>query len=166
VSPYTEAAADLSPCGRYRYRLTRRWPASLLTLPLRVTWIMVNPSTADGTADDPTIRRCVGLSCGWGFTSLAVVNLFAYRATDVRELARTTADVVGPGNDAVIDAEAAAADAVVCAWGATEKLPPRLRWRGAEVARRLLAAGRTLHCAKLTVKGQPQHPLFLPSTRS
>src|SRR5689334_20041621 len=70
-------SAVLSPCGLYRYRLTRRWgdgPALL--------FVMLNPSTADATEDDPTIRRCTGFAKREGMPAIEVVNLFAWRATD------------------------------------------------------------------------------------
>jgi len=56
----------ISPCGKYRYLLERKWGIGLPC----VTWIMLNPSTADAEKDDPTIRRCIGFSKAWGYGSL------------------------------------------------------------------------------------------------
>jgi len=61
--------------GDYRYHLWRTWDE---TRP-RLLWVMLNPSTADGETDDPTVRRCIGFSKGWGYGSIEIVNLFAYR---------------------------------------------------------------------------------------
>lgn len=47
---------------------------------------MLNPSTADAEIDDPTITRCIGFAKSWGFGGLMVGNLWAYRATDPKEL--------------------------------------------------------------------------------
>src|SRR5687768_14824465 len=77
-----ERDARFSDCGTYRYNLTRLWDARLI----RVCWVMLNPSTADQHEDDATIRRCIGFSRSWGAGALTVVNLFAFRATQPRDL--------------------------------------------------------------------------------
>jgi len=75
-------AAEISPCGLYRYTLWRWFGMGDRT----VRFIGLNPSTADANQDDPTIRRCADFARRWGFDRLCMVNLFAYRATDPREL--------------------------------------------------------------------------------
>jgi hypothetical protein len=95
-----ERSATFDPTGRYRYSLGRRWSAGP-TLAI----IMLNPSQADGSVDDPTIRRCIGLAQGWGFGAIAVVNLFAYRSPHPKAL-RQTKDPIGPGNDAALSTAA------------------------------------------------------------
>ena len=101
-----------TPPARYRYRLSRTWDP---TGPV-VAFVMLNPSTADAEVLDPTVRRCVGFARGWGFGSLEVVNLFAFRATDPRDLLRAAAPVGAANDRAILDA-ASAADRVVVAWG-------------------------------------------------
>ena len=76
-----ERNAVISACGRYRYLLTRRVGPGTRA----VTFIMLNPSTADATRDDPTIRRCIGFARSWGIGGVDVVNLFAFRATEPRD---------------------------------------------------------------------------------
>src|SRR3954454_15761859 len=88
-----EQNAVISACGRYRYLLSRQVGPGLRT----ATFIMLNPSTADATNDDPTIRRCIGFARQWGCGRLAVLNLFAVRATDPAEMKRAD-DPVGPEN--------------------------------------------------------------------
>lgn len=146
-------AAVISDCGRYRYRLGRAWDD---TLPA-ATFVMLNPSTADADVDDPTIRRCIGFARTWGCGSLVVVNLYAWRATDPRELL-TTDDPVGPNNYAHLTAEAmVAADSgapLVAAWGANAQ-PER-------IAQVLALPGMDrLAALALTKSGQPRHPLYL-----
>lgn len=147
------SSALLSPCNTYRYRLGRSWGAGAADV-----WIMLNPSTADATIDDPTIRRCVGFSRGWGAGSLVVVNLFALRATDPAELAHHS-DSVGPDNDRHI-AEAAIEASInggmiLAAWGAH----PMATERAAAVAR--LVGPTTLLCLGTTKAGAPRHPLYV-----
>ena len=78
----TLSEAVISQDERHRYSLTRRWGNG----PRVCCWIMLNPSTADATTDDPTIRRCVRFTQAWGYDALTVVNLYAWRATDPADL--------------------------------------------------------------------------------
>lgn len=152
--PPPTATADVE--GAYRYRLMRRWGAP----EPRVCWVMLNPSTADASADDPTIRRCLDFSASWGYGALEVVNLFALRSTDPRSLARDE-DPVGPRNDASILAAATLEQTlVVCAWGASGTL----LGRDQSVLALLRSRGVQLHYLALTKGGHPGHPLYLPRT--
>jgi hypothetical protein len=153
VTDIISRSAELSPCGRYRYLLTR----TLGTGNGTCVFVMLNPSTADHTVDDQTIRQCVGFTAAWGYRRLAVVNLFAWRATLPRDML-TAIDPIGPAGDDWILHAARCADRIVCAWGEHG----RHRGRGAAVRSLLQADGRALHHLGLT-KGhhQPRHPLYL-----
>jgi hypothetical protein len=85
------SAAEISPCGSYRYWLTRQWGGGALLLPI----IMLNPSTADVEQDDPPIRRCMSFAQREGFADISVFNLFADRATSPDDM-KATADPIGP----------------------------------------------------------------------
>lgn len=155
--------ATLSGDGLYRYTLERRW------LPRGASgdgalWVMLNPSTADHKVDDPTIRRCISFSRGFGFRSLTVVNLFALRATDPDELRRAD-DPIGPNNDKALELAAKEAQQVIVAWGAQ---PTKWRQHRAEMVtallRRSLFYASDLKCLGRTQKGHPKHPLYLPAT--
>jgi hypothetical protein len=137
------------PDRRYRYLLTRRWgdPRSWMT------FIMLNPSTADAFKSDPTISRCVAFAKREGCGGLDVLNLFAWRSADPRAL-RECGDPVGPDNDLFITGHAQGS-LVVAAWGAGGTL----RGRGREVGQRLAAAGVPLLCLGVTKDGHPKHPL-------
>lgn len=168
---YLERSAEISPCGRYRYELVRRWGAAPM-----VAFVMLNPSTADAIDDDPTIRRCEGFARAWGHGGLVVVNLFAWRATDPHELTLAHdrgEDVVGPETDArtlasigraAPTAGAPARDrdvsSVVAAWGNRG----RFLDRDFAVQRMLAAAGVDLLAIRTTKAGAPEHPLYLPAT--
>jgi hypothetical protein len=134
----------------HRYLLRRRWAGGPM-----MTWIMLNPSTADAFTDDPTIRRCISFARREGCGALSVVNLFALRATDPREL-RKHPDSVGPCNDQMIDAWTRGVR-TVAAWGADATAVKR----GQEVGRRLIAADVALSCLGVTSAGHPRHPLYV-----
>ena len=112
---WTEGGATLSEDLVYRYSLDRVWDETRA----RLCWVMLNPSTADGREDDPTIRKCMGFADRWGYGSIIVVNLFAYRATKPADLWRAsgTIDLVGPDNDRTIADAVAKSKDVAVAWG-------------------------------------------------
>lgn len=151
--PMVKRSAVISECERFRYRLDREWDASLP----KTCFVMLNPSTADGEDDDPTIRRCMGFARGWGRGGIVVANLFAWRATNPKELTRRPlGEIIGPDNDqAIIDA--CAGNFTVVAWGANA---PLVRVDAALTLIRPNALA--VECLGLTKKGMPKHPLFVP----
>ena len=144
--------ANISDCGRYRYNLTRMWDSQLP----RVLFVMLNPSTADAYQDDPTIRKCIGFAKRWGCGSIEVVNLFAWRATDPRDLkvARDfTYDIVGPENMAAWESAKGRCDYIIAAWGANKL---------AKEQEDLFASTfGEVECLGFTNDKQPRHPLML-----
>lgn len=140
--------AELSADHKYRYRLSRVW----LDGP-RVTFIMLNPSTADDQIDDPTIRRCINFAKNWGYGGLNVVNLYALRATDPFELWKAE-DPIGPENERYLAEAARSGELLVAAWGAHAK-----KERAREVA--MLPGFEKLTCLRVTKDGAPSHPLYL-----
>ncbi len=153
LSLLAEPAAPLaifSPCRRYRYWLTRPpFESGSGTC----IWLMLNPSVADETNPDPTIRRVTDFSRRWGFKSFEVVNLFAVIETNSKKLP-TLADPIGPDNDRHLFDAVGRADRVVAAWGNGGAILDR----GAQVLR--LIAHKAPVCFKLTKSGQPEHPLY------
>lgn len=143
-------SAILSDCGAYRYRLEREWGDSGAA----VAFIMLNPSTADATVDDPTIRRCIRFAQDWGYAKLIVGNLYALRATDPKALRRSAAPV-GVDNERHRLQIAKDAQMTVCAWGANVD--------GNFFRRFMACQGIALHYLRLTKNGQPSHPLYLPA---
>ncbi|MGQ0565325.1 MAG: DUF1643 domain-containing protein [Gemmobacter sp.] len=149
--------ALISPCGTWRYRLDRSWDDDGPTL----AFLMLNPSTADATASDATLRGCLRRAVDGGFGRLRVLNLFALRATDPAAL-RLAPDPVDPGNEYALTTGladlTAPGDRLVCAWGNGGALDGR----GTLVARRLRARRLALHHLGLTATGAPRHPLYVP----
>ena len=156
LEPVTRSAASLSPCGTYRYRLTRHWGA--MDQPSNAaTFVMLNPSTADANLDDPTIRRCIGFARAWGCTGLVVVNLYALRSTNPKGL-WTVEDPAGPGNDnelaRTLRGAALRDTPLVAAWGVHAR-PGRV-----EQVMALPGADR-FTCLGTTKDGSPRHPLYV-----
>lgn len=153
--------ATFSPCGTWRYSLTRDLPPQLLDgqgYSMTVcTFVMLNPSTADAEQDDPTIRRCIRFARDWGFTRLKVVNLYAYRTPSPHamweEQARGT-DIVGPENDHALSLAFGGSDVIIAAWGAGAGAD-----RLAQVADTF--SGWQFYALGLTKDGHPRHPLYM-----
>lgn len=160
--------ALFSPCGLFRYRLER---------PLFkdgegvIAIIMVNPSVADASKNDPTITRIERRFMQHAYVGkmlprpqkVIVGNLFARVATDVKELA-TVPDPVGPENDNHLWSIAMDADRLIYAWGPLAKLPKRLRTRWQGVHALFMASGKHIPSTigPPADDGQPKHPLMLP----
>lgn len=148
--------AILSPCGRYRYRLWRKWGEGSPLL-----FVMFNPSTADADVDDATIRRCIKFTQSHGYGELEVVNLFAYRATHPQDL-RRAGYPVGPDNDLHISAAVHESAAVCVAWGSNAA---GLERPGIVLQHlRKVVRPDSLFCLAVTRRGYPQHPLMLSSS--
>ena len=150
---FCRSTADFSKDRIYRYTLIRQWGETGRT----VNFVMLNPSTADEYANDPTVERCQRRAAAWDFDRLIVTNLFALRATDPRAL-KTVGDPVGPQNDAFLVSCASDADLIICAWGNHGTQAGRSTFVGG-MLRRL---GKPLHVLRLAKTGQPCHPLYLP----
>ena len=154
---HLEDNAVISSCGQYRYLLTRQVGPGSRT----ATFIMLNPSAADATNDDPTIRRCIGFARQWGRGRLAVLNLFAVRATDPADMKRAV-DPVGLENRDWFDQMLSSPDAgpVICAWGVHGE------HRGQDVTVLVWLEGYGIRPLALGVTrdGHPKHPLYLPKS--
>ncbi len=150
--------ARFSTCGRYRFSLERRWDQKDFGSGGACLFLMMNPSTADEHADDPTVRRCYGFAKDWGYQALVVCNIFAYRAT-FPEMLLETENPVGRGNDEEILQQVNKAGITIVAFG----VPPKsLQGRGSEVA--ALLKPYNVFCLKTTKSGAPGHPLYIAKT--
>lgn len=143
--------AVYSGCEAYRYALTRVWGAGP-----KLAFVLLNPSTASEVQNDPTVERCERRARAMGFGGFRVVNIFAYRATDPRQM-RAQADPVGPRNDAALREALIWADQVICGWGGHGAH----LGRGAAVEALLRAGVGPLFHLGLTKDGQPKHPLYI-----
>ena len=157
----TNDGAVFSPDRLFRYKLWRCWDygPSLIV-------IGCNPSVADETSDDPTIRRCIGYAKREGLAGLVMLNVHPYRATDPRDLQRYERSVIGQSAPITINAEHIrhtirdsqivwGQSYVLAAWGNHgEKYAERTN-------QELVALGVGVACLGMTRRGQPRHPLYM-----
>jgi hypothetical protein len=148
-------SAVLSDDDRYRYKLVRRWASGRGF----VTFLMLNPSTADALKDDATIRRCIGFAKLWGYPALHVINLYALRSTDPKGLWKVE-DPVGPKNDAWLAMYAKFTHEreypLVAAWG-NNAHPQRVE----DAYTVMFPHTNHIQCLGVTGKDMPLHPLRL-----
>ena len=140
--------AQFSKCRTWRYALWRTWDNDKS----HVMFIGMNPSTADETNDDPTIRRCINYAKAWGYGGIYMLNLFAFRATDPREM-KAAADPVGPENISYLKVYHETAGITLACWGAHGHF-----MRQGELIETILD---NLYCLGVTKTGHPRHPLYL-----
>lgn len=155
-----QSGATFSECGLYRYELWRRWPNGLYSPDTRLMVVIgLNPSTADESNLDPTLRRCVSFAEREGLAGLVMLNLFALRSTDPKGLCRVD-DPIGPENDAVLlKWFELYPSTTVAAWG-NFKLAAG---RAADVLRLRDPIAQSMKCLGMNQDGSPKHPLYLAS---
>jgi hypothetical protein len=146
-----EPLADFSPDRVHRYQLWRRWAPD----GGRVAFICLNPSTADETTDDPTVRRCIQFAKDWGFSAFCMLNLFAFRSTDPKAMLAHP-DPIGPDNKRTILKVANSVHRVVAAWGNHGHHLGQHAWA--------LETVPNLYCLRQNKDGSPCHPLYLPAS--
>ncbi|MCT4654190.1 MAG: DUF1643 domain-containing protein [Cohaesibacter sp.] len=147
-----QSKALYSPCETYRYALTRQWDES----GKKLLFIMLNPSKATELKNDPTIERCERRALALGYGAFRACNLFAFRATDPRDLKKAK-DPLGPDNLAQLLKAAHWADTILCAWGTHGAH----NGMGEAIHRLLNAQGYRLHHLGLSKDGHPKHPLYI-----
>jgi hypothetical protein len=147
--------AEFSSCGSYRYSLSRVWDESLPA----VLFIMLNPSSADGTKDDPSIRRCISYAKDWGFGSLFVGNLFALKSTKPAGLLDSK-DPTGAENQKSLLKMTRQCKLIICAWGNGPTLKKLSAYSPEYLVQKNL--NNKLYCLTLSLDGIPCHPLYLP----
>lgn len=150
------STAVISNDGLYRYRLERIWDDSKPSLVI----VMLNPSTADASINDPTIRRCIAFAMRDGYGGICVVNLFAFRATKPSDLKKEYNPFGPKNNDYIETAVKYSVDndsKVLCAWGSHGSL-----LGGDAIAINIMMGLRAeMVCLGKTSKGQPKHPLYV-----
>lgn len=148
------SGAVFSDCERYRYRLWRVWDESKP----KACFVMLNPSTATHEVLDPTVSRCKTRAETLGYGGLEVVNIFALRSTDPKELYRVS-DPVGPENFSAISDAVLESDITICAWGGHGGLLEIGEAIGGAIS---FFLPEKAHYLRINSDGSPAHPLYLP----
>lgn len=160
-------SAVISECGLYRYRLDRDCeglvPAEYDEDGKVFAYFGINPSTADATIDDPTVRKWIGFTQRNGGKRFIVGNVFSFRATDVKLVGKVPFPQ-GPQHFTHLTQIIAEADVLVPCWGGRDKVPKHLRQHLDQLLDWLHRSGKPVLHFGTTDGGDPKHPLFLPYT--
>lgn len=160
---YAEISAELSRCGRYRWRLVRRWDGRPMLLV-----VMFNPSTADHRVDDKTIIILCEIARHNGYGGIVVVNLIPLRSpTPDPAVAMTRWEKVPEWSDRdlllenlqLIRDEVRKAGSVLVAWGTLGGRCPEWSSLVLDAIREELPAHGQLLCLAKTTDGHPKHPM-------
>ena len=138
--------AEFSRCRNYRYALWRIWDKNK---PI-VMFIGLNPSSANESCDDPTIRRVKRFAFDWGFGGVYMMNLFAY-VTPYPEELKKCVDSLGDNNSWLKKINLKC-DKTIFAWGSFNEATERAK----EVVE--MFDGYALVINK---NGTPRHPLYV-----
>ena len=149
--------AIISPSGKFRYSLVREWDTELPS----IMFLMLNPSIADGTINDPTVNKCIKYAQSWGYGCLFIGNLFSYISTDPQGLLNENNPTGGWRNLDEINAMAKLCDKVLCCWGHSDiisQLDPNLEY--VKNVTRIIKD--KLYYLEMSVDCiTPKHPLYL-----
>lgn len=154
---FMRRSAEITPCGLYRVWLERSWDRG--KPPLVVC--MLNPSTADGQTEDPTLVALIHFATLWGYGGLIIVNLYGWRspspAAMMREPARSTDLNRRRGREAMLAAMVYGdGGRMLVAWGNDGNFEGEAD-RFAEFAADQV--GVELVCLGTTLSGAPKHPM-------
>ncbi len=145
---FNYAGAEFSTCRNYRYALWRIWDDSR---PL-VMFIGLNPSTANETDNDPTIKSVCRIAKYNGYGGVYMMNCFAYISTDPKLLKHNP--MSDEWNDLMLTAIARVCKDVVFSWGNFDVVASVGRDR--ELIE-MFPHALSLHTNK---NGSPKHPLY------
>lgn len=154
VDPKIECNSEFSSCLKYRWSLSRKWDNTKCVC----VFIGLNPSTADETVNDPTVNRCMNYAMSWGYGSLIMLNLFAYRSTDPKKL-YIIDNPIGHCNLSTIISFCKNADIVIAAWGKHGK-----HLHADTDTLSVLKNICDVYCLRINKDGTPIHPLYQKKT--
>lgn len=144
-----ESTAYFSHDRKYRYSLSRMWDASLPS----ILFIGLNPSTANESVNDPTIRKVMKFAAIFGYGKVYMGNCFPFISTDPNQL--NALDNIAK-NDHELSLIKRTVSEVVFAWGAFDIVKESGRDKA------LSAMFPDAKCLIKNKDGSPRHPLYVP----
>ena len=151
-----------SPCGKYRYWLSREWDNTLATMLM----IGLHPSKCDYTEDTRTVNKCVAIAKNNGCGRLFIANVFPLKVKkgkkpDRYELRRETAVVAETNKQIIVSLAKKSGDLIICAWGS------KAGYEGtSERITRSLEVDYEINCLGLTNSGFPKRVNNVEITQS
>lgn len=146
----SKTGAIFSDCNKYRYALWRIWDVKRP----QCMFIGLNPSTANKTKDDATIRRVKAFASLWGYGGVFMCNCFPFISTDPKELNYLDHLEINNYWLNVVDWYAAE---IIFAWGNFSIV--KESGRDAELIKMFPEA----KCLFKNKNGSPKHPLYVAS---
>lgn len=147
-----ESKVLFSECGTYRYSLSRKLGSTHKRV---LTFVLLNPSTANEVKNDPTVARCQKYAETHGYSEMIVVNLFGLRSTDPKKL-KTELAPIGIQNLMEVAKALKAANTIIVGWGSNEMAK---RWFNG--IRETLFEGYDMYAFGTNLDGMPKHPLYV-----
>lgn len=146
-----EKGAEFSNDNKHRYCLWRIWNS---TRPL-VMFIGLNPSTANASRDDATVRRLITITGNLGYGGFYIMNCWTYISTDPAQLK------LNPMNEEINDNNliivASKCKDVIFAYGNFKIVSETGRDKE---LKKMFPDALALHINK---NGSPKHPLYCKS---
>jgi len=142
-----EKSATFSLCGKYRYDLKRTWDHTLR----KAIVIMLNPSIADDSKDDPTIRKISTILKYNNYGGMIIYNLWPIISTDPSVLNSMTDAEKSFDNHPWLNSLEDQIHPIIFAWGVPGK-------KGNQYTDKV--KGRAF-CFGKNKDGSPKHPLYL-----
>ncbi len=149
--------ALLSSCRKYRYKLYRDVNKDGDKV---IAYFGINPSTADETINDHTVKKWIGFTKRNNGKRLIAANVFAFRTTQVSELAKVD-NPVGTNNIKHVMEVINESDVLVPCWGDRSKIPTELHAELDKFLILLEQSGKPVLCFGKTKSGDPKHPQML-----
>lgn len=118
---FVNSGAEFSECGKYRYKLWRIWDKDKP----KAMCIGLNPSTANATKPDATIRILISVLTKLGYGGFYMVNLFAIISSKP-EVLLSCPDPLGDNENKLQEAAALCSDIIVC-WGNFKQAGERIK---------------------------------------
>lgn len=141
--------AEFSEDGKYRYKLWRIWDAAKP----KAMCIGLNPSTANATDNDATIRNLISMLTKLGYGGFYMMNCFAYITSKPKLLMHNP--VSDEWNNNMLTVVASQCDDVIFSWGTFKVIKELGR------DKELIEMFPNAKCFGINKDGSPFHPRAL-----